>query len=247
VRLREAEIVSREDLGSHRLLRCRWRGEEPSPGQFLMVRPGGSTLSYDPFLSRPFFVHDFEGDVVSLLFEVRGRGTELLAREEGGLLLGGPLGRGYPLPEAGPVALVGGGVWVSPLGFLARRLEELGVEHEVFLEVPAGAPEAYVEGLRGLFPWAELVPTGPDGPPGALLGAIGDLSRYRALYASGPAATLRAVAGAGVPAYLAVRERMACGTGACRGCAVPVRRPGGLSYARACAEGPVFAAEEIAW
>ena len=248
--LHEVEVLSRERLGAHRLLRYRWEGEPPGPGQFVMARPEGPAATFDPLLNRPFFVHDYRDGVLSLLFEVRGRGTALLAREGAALRVSGPLGRGFTSPPAGPAVLVGGGVWVAPLKFLARRLEAEGVAYEIFLEAPDEAPEGYVAGIRRIFPEAEIVRTGPGDSPGTLLGAAGDLSRCGAVYASGPPGTLRAVreaAGERVPAQLALRERMACGSGACHGCAVPVRRNGEVAYARACVEGPVFPARELAW
>jgi dihydroorotate dehydrogenase electron transfer subunit len=250
VKLHETEVLSRKRHGDHVLLRYRWDGPAPEPGQFVVVRPSGTQL--DPFLPRPFFVHDHEDGVASLLFVVRGRGTALLAGDEGRrLLVSDPLGRGFEVDE-GPVALVGGGVWVAPLKLLSRCLSERGVEHDVYLEMADTASPAYAALVSGLYPGATLVRTdGGSGAPRALIENLGDLSRYRAVCASGTAGTLEAVkdacAARRVPARLALRERMACANGSCYGCAVPVWREGERIYARACVEGPVFDAEELAW
>jgi dihydroorotate dehydrogenase electron transfer subunit len=243
---REVEVRSRERHGDHVLLSYGWDGPAPEPGQFVAVRPGGTGL--DPFLPRPFFVHDYEDGILSLLFVVGGRGTALLARSDR-LLVGPPRGRGFGLAEAAPVALLGGGVWAAPLRLLARRLAERGVEPEAYVEVPKDAHPDYARLLARRLPGAELVPTGGDDPQ-ALLSAAGVPSRFRAVYVSGTAATLRAAREAcagSVPAQLAVRERMACTNGACYGCAVPVWRGGEKAYDRACVEGPVFGAGELAW
>lgn len=249
MKLHPVEVLGREEHGRHVLLRYRWTGAAPEPGQFIMARPG-SHAGLDPFLPRPLFAHDHDGEEVSLLFEIRGRGTALLAGKDAGLLVSVPLGRGFAT-GGGPVALVGGGVWVSPLKLLSRRLKHEGVVHDVFLEVPVDAPVAYADFLRSRYKDATLIETGGDADPSRMmLERIGDLSRYAALYASGTAEMLGAVrttADGVVPAQLALRERMACANGSCYGCAVPVWEAGEKTYRRTCVEGPVFEAEVLAW
>lgn len=248
MKLHRAKIVHRERFGDHALLRYRWTGAVPEPGQFVMVRPAGDAL--DPFLSRPFFVHDHNEDTLSVLFEVRGRGTAMLADEDDAVLVSEPRGRGFRI-EDGPVALLGGGVWVAPLKLLSKHLERAGVAHEVFLEVPREAPEAYSAWVSENYPGAHLVSTGdPVDAPRELLARVGDLDEYVDVCVSGAPETLVAAgeACAGrVPAQLAVRERMACANGSCYGCAVPVKSGDGTTYARVCIEGPVFAGEDLAW
>lgn len=250
MRLHPVEVLSREEHGRHILLRYRWTGAAPEPGQFVMARPARHA-SLDPFLPRPLFAHDQEGDTVSLFFEVRGRGTALLAGEDAGLLVSAPLGHGFVIGNGGPVALVGGGVWVSPLKLLSRRLERSGIDYDIYLEVPGDAPKAYADFLRGRYEGASLVDTrGAGDPSRKVLDRAGDLSRYAVVYASGTAEMLGAVRRAAlgvVPAQLALRERMACANGSCYGCAVPVREAGEKIYRRTCVEGPVFEAEELAW
>jgi dihydroorotate dehydrogenase electron transfer subunit len=249
VKLHRVEVLARERFEDNVLLRYRWTESVPEPGQFVMVRPRASAL--DPFLARPFFAHDYGGGVISLLFEVRGRGTALLARESvEELLVSGPLGEGFALGD-GPVALVGSGVYYSPLKLLGRRLREAGIPYDSYLEVPDGTPEAYASWLSGIYPDAALVPT--DGSRQALrtlLGRLGDPSHYSTIYASGTSGMLVAVRGAAagkVPAQLALRERMACANGSCYGCAIPIRKAGVWTYSRSCVEGPVFPAEALAW
>ncbi len=249
MKLHEVEVVARERFGDHALLRYLWPGPAPEPGQFVMAR--ASTQSLDPFLPRPFFAHDHEDGVTSLLFEVRGRGTVLLAAEDARLFVSAPLGRGFETNGDELVALVGGGVWVSPLKLLGKSLTRAGISYDTLLEIPATAPQAYTALISESYPDATLVPTGgaPD-PSQAVLDRLGSLERYATLYASGPTEMLdaakRAAAGR-VPVQLALRERMACANGSCYGCAVPVWESGERTYARACVEGPVFPAEVLAW
>ena len=250
MKLHAVEVLERERFGEHALLRYRWKGAAPEPGQFVMVRGAAAVQAFDPFLSRPFFAHDYDDETLSLLFEIRGRGTSLLSEEEAGLLVSDPLGRGYTL-DGGPVALIGGGVWVSPLKLLAKHLSRSGVTHDTYLEIPATAPEAYAAWISENYPDAILVRTEVESDaPKAVLDSIGDLSRYVGLYVSGPAPMLNAVkrfSDGTVPAQLALRERMACADGSCYGCAVPLWKCGAREYARACIEGPIFPAEVVAW
>lgn len=252
MKLYAVEVLERERFGDHALLRYRWMGTPPEPGQFVMARASGTATSspiLDPFLPRPLFAHDYDGEAASLLFEVRGRGTALLAGEDSWLQVSAPLGRGFAPSGSEPVALVGGGVWVSPLKLLSRRLKAFRITHDVYLEVPATASEAYAAWISKSYPDATLVST--DGTPDAprtVLDRLGALGRYTMIYASGPSEMLAAVKEAStVPAQLALRERMACASGSCYGCAVPVWERGVSTYVRACVEGPVFSAEVLAW
>jgi dihydroorotate dehydrogenase electron transfer subunit len=251
VKTYEAEVSSRQRLGDHVLLRYRWTGAAPEPGQFVMVRTAASATTLAPFLLRPFFAHDYAGGELSLLFEIRGRGTALLAEKDAELLVSVPLGRGFAVEDGGRGALVGGGVWVSPLKLLSRRLGELGVPHDTFLEIPGSAPKAYAGWVRENYPDATLVSTGGSpSSPQTVLARVGGLARYAAVYVSGPAEMLTAVKSISegvVPTQLALRERMACANGSCHGCAVPVWDSGVRTYARACVEGPIFPAETLAW
>jgi dihydroorotate dehydrogenase electron transfer subunit len=249
VKLHEVEVVARERFGDHALLRYIWPGPAPEPGQFVMAR--ASAQSLEPFLHRPLFAHDHEDGVMSLLFEIRGRGTALLAEEDARLFVSAPLGRGFETDGDGLVALVGGGVWVSPLKLLGKSLAGVGIAHDTFLEIPATAPRAYAAWISESYPDATLVPTeGAPDPSRTVLDHLGALERYATLYASGPVemldATKRAAAET-VPVQLALRERMACANGSCYGCAVPVWELGERTYVRACVEGPVFPVEVLAW
>jgi dihydroorotate dehydrogenase electron transfer subunit len=51
----------------------------------------------------------------------------------------------------------------------------------------------------------------------------------------------------GYPLQVSMEENMACGVGACQGCAVLVQKDGEKTYARVCREGPVFCGDEVIW
>jgi dihydroorotate dehydrogenase electron transfer subunit len=237
-------VEERADLGSYTLLKYRWTDGPVEPGQFVMARAAGYPVALDPFLARPFSYYDYDGTVASLLFEVRGRGTALLDLAST-IEVTTPLGKGFRVdPGLGRAALLGGGIGMVPLKILSRRLDALGVPHDVFLGF-AGAGQAVV---AREFPGAGVATMdGTIGTHGTVLDAVDYLEEYGAIYACGPNPMLAAVklaAGQNSLCQLSVEERMGCGNGSCNGCVVPVN---GGGYIRSCIEGPVFPAEVLAW
>ena len=236
-------IEERKRVGNYTVLRYRWQ-RPLEPGQFVMARANGYPVTLDPFLARPFSYYDHDGEVASLLFEVRGRGTALLDHTPR-MEVSAPLGQGFRIDATmGRAALLGGGVGVAPLKILSRRLSELGIPHDVFL----GFADAATAKVAREFPGAGVATMdGSAGIHGTVLDAVPDLDGYPVVYACGPNPMLAAVkreAGEGSLCQLSVEERMGCGNGSCNGCAVPVR---GRGYVRSCIEGPVFSAEVLAW
>lgn len=238
-------IEERRELGGYTLLSYRWPEGSVQPGQFVMARVAGYPVTLDPFLARPFSFYDCEGDVASLLFEVRGRGTALLDRAPDRIEVSAPLGHGFDIEANGaPAALLGGGIGVAPLKILSRHLTARNVSHDIFL----GFADARFATVAEEFPGAKVATVdGSGGTRGTVLDAVPDLARYGAVYACGPNPMLAAVkraAGDMSVCQLSVEERMGCGNGSCNGCVVPVR---GGGYVRSCIEGPVFRAEVLAW
>lgn len=75
---------------------------------------------------------------------------------------------------------------------------------------------------------------------------------YHQLYACGPAPFLKAVSAVAqryaLPSQLSFEERMACGIGACMGCAIQIKNEDGtIKTCRVCSDGPVFTGEEVQW
>ncbi len=236
------QIEERERVGNYTLLHYRWPDDRIEPGQFVMART--TPLIWDPFLARPFSFYDYDGEVASLLFEVRGRGTALLDLAPA-IEVSGPLGRGFRIEATTErAALLGGGVGVAPLKVLARRLSELGVPHDVFL----GFADAKTAEIARAFPASKVATMdGSAGTHGTVLDAARELERYPVVFACGPNPMLAAIEraiGEGCVCQLSVEERMGCGNGSCNACVVPVRDGG---YVRSCVEGPVFGAEVLAW
>jgi dihydroorotate dehydrogenase electron transfer subunit len=244
VKFYSVKVEEREELGNYTLVRYRWADGSVAPGQFVMARAVGYPATFDPFLARPFSFYDYEGEMASLLFEVRGRGTALLDLAPT-MEVTAPLGKGFSIePGLGRAALLGGGIGVAPLKVLSRRLDLAGVPHDVFL----GFADAKSAVVAREFPVAEVATMdGSVGTHGTVLDATHTLEDYGAVYACGPNPMLAAVklaARENSLCQLSVEERMGCGNGSCNGCVVPVL---GGGYIRSCVEGPVFRAGVLAW
>ncbi|MBX6422591.1 dihydroorotate dehydrogenase electron transfer subunit [Thermosulfurimonas sp. F29] len=223
--------------------------ERARPGQFVRVK---AWWGRDPLLPRPFSVHEVLGGRIRLLYGVRGPGTETLSRLSRGdvLLLDGPLGRPFPLPERGPVWLVAGGIGVAPFLFYLSELRNRGLPTRLFYGGRSRGDLLRVDRLRELS--GALVLTTEDGSRGRK-GLVTDplsraLGRERPalMVACGPPGLLKAVGrlaeARGIPAYLSLEALMACGRGLCLGCAV-ARRGGGTL--KVCVEGPAVDSREV--
>lgn len=238
---------------------------DPRPGQFVMIRIAGLQ---DPFLSRPISIFSFSRGrshcLVKLLYRIAGKGTQILA----GLIRGsqveisGPLGKGYTLDLSRENrVLIAGGIGVAPLSLLAQHLcqsDRRGANPAV---VYLGAKTAdEVVGLDQLHKYCNSIRVCTDdgslGEKSLVTRAFQrDLKKYdparTAIYACGPKPMLQSLAGMLHDRYfcqVSLEERMACGVGACIGCAVAVRdENGNKSYGRVCADGPVFELKDVIW
>jgi dihydroorotate dehydrogenase electron transfer subunit len=215
-------VTGSERVGPYTLLRLE-RGElEPGvPGQFFMLEAPGRLLP------RPFSLCLAPPGELAFLVDPIGPGTEALCRlgagEEIGVL--GPLGHGYRLDVDRPL-LVGGGIGIAPLPYLA---EQLGGSPPVVL----GFRNADYADAAALLPGAEVVVD-------PVLVTDCNLEGFDVL-ACGPEPMLLAVAGLCPTAQLAWEAPMACGYGACYGCVVEI--DGVLE--RLCLKGPVLDAARV--
>ena len=242
------------------------------PGQFFMVRIGPGI---DPLLRRPFSIHWMEEGYLEILYRIVGKGTKMLASHKIGQEVDilGPLGKGFLIPfDLASALLVAGGMGVAPLRALAGRLysffQGFGTQaHRADLEAKVVAiiggkrsgDILCAEELQDL--GAEVFITTEDGSlgrKGLATDHLGELllkSRScdrppSVLYACGPRPMLARVAQvaafARIPCQVSLEEYMACGIGACMGCAVESKTLAS-PYQMVCRDGPVFDAEAIQW
>ena len=211
-----------------------------APGQFVNIKLEGM------FLRRPISVCDVEGDKLTIIYKVVGKGTEAMSRMSAGELdiLNG-LGNGYDLTVSGekPV-LLGGGVGVPPMYKLAKELIAQGKKVSVILGFNTKNEIFYEEEFKNL--GAEVFVTTVDGSYGIrgfVTDALKDMD-YTYFYTCGPEPMLKAVYRASVTSgQMSFEERMGCGFGACMGCSCKTL----TGYKRICKEGPVMRKEEILW
>jgi dihydroorotate dehydrogenase electron transfer subunit len=225
---------------------------EPTPGQFYMVQTGDSL---DPLLKRPFSYFRKTSETIQFLYTVKGKGTAKMKALKAGSVIQaiGPLGSGYPSPQKGIIPLlIAGGIGVASLFSLAEccirkpyliygarckndllmlnELEQLGSELITCTDDCSFGKEGKVTDIL----------------TGFLSSPFHKGSSY-IIYACGPRPMLSAVSEIAVASHIkgfvSLEENMACGFGACLGCAVQTKK----GYKRVCKEGPVFPIEEIVW
>ncbi len=210
------------------------------PGQFAQILVPGHTLR------RPISICsiDKNSGTLRFVFQVRGAGTEGLSkfREGDTIELLAPLGKGFPIDPDKRTLLVGGGIGVPPLlgaaealggnavAVLGFRNRELVILEEDFKSTGAKVLVATDDGSYGFHGLVTELGAGED---------------FQVLMACGPGPMLRGVkalaAERGAQGYLSLEQRMACGVGACLGCAVGLVDGEGREYfGHVCKDGPVF-------
>ena len=246
-------LNAKRDLGGgNALLNFEWPFQPPRSGQFFMVKAERTSV----FLARPLSVALSGVCGVSFLITARGRGTSELAAMSAGdnALLTGPLGNGWadflPQDASKPVMLLSGGIGAAPLAALGAELGRSSVSFVFLAGFRRGADgESILSALGSGADGALIVSEDGGGRPNAGRGLVTgflDAQNYSAVFACGPQAMLKSAAllcrEAGTPCFVSLEARMACGTGACLGCAVPARDG---AYKRCCSDGPVFNAEDV--
>lgn len=233
---------------------------EAIPGQFVMLRLSERSV---PFLRRPFSIHgkidaDNGGPGIEILYKVVGQGTQILSEYRRGdrVEILGPLGNGFSHEKGRQrVAIVAGGIGVAPMPFLLSFLRRQGVDPQqcsVFLGARTANDLLCTEDFSRM--GIPAIVTTDDGSAGDQCFITHPLEKAMeerpadVIYACGPLEMLKCVVGIaekhGVPCQVSIETVMACGMGACLGCAVETRIDS-ARYMHACVDGPVFNAEML--
>ena len=256
------EVLERRRVGEYQALTLAAPqiAETARPGQFVHLL-AGEDRSFP--LRRPFSIHRVERPgaargTVEVVFDVVGAGTRALAglRPHDVVDALGPLGRAFDPPEApAGCLLVGGGYGTAPLFFLATELRARRCR--VDFVIGAATAGRLLDAMEAERLGHSLTVTTDDGSAGRRGLVTDPLPELLAgtgaerVYACGPmpmlAAVSRVAAAAGVACQVAVEEQMACGTGICFSCVLPVGPGTPTRMARSCLEGPVFDGAAIAW
>ena len=216
--------------------------EITAAGQFVNIELEGL------YLRRPISVCDLDGSRITLIYKVVGKGTEQMSVMKKGetldLLTG--LGNGYDTATSGnrPV-LIGGGVGVPPLYFLAKRLVSEGKRPIAILGFNSKVDVFFEDEFRalGLEVFVTIV-DGSYGIHGFVTDALKNCGDYTYTFSCGPEPMLKAVYNASkTDGQYSFEERMGCGFGACMGCSCKTK----YGYKRICKDGPVLEKGEIIW
>lgn len=213
---------------------------KPLAGQFINIKLNNEAL----LLRRPISVYDANHNSLSVIYRVVGAGTKELASYKPGQELNilGPLGNGFPLVKNKRVLIVGGGIGVPPMYFLAKMLKD---ENDI----------TFVLGFRSksqiileneLKKYGDVFVATDDGSYGYHGNVLKIIEEnkidFDVIYACGPTRMLEALDNrycGKKEGYISFEERMACGIGICYGCACkPKQIERGML--RVCKEGPVF-------
>lgn len=236
--------------------------DDAVPGQFVTLRAQDQDT---PLLRRPFSIHRLTvtgGRVtgIEILYRVVGPCTRRFAQLQAGETVNvlGPLGKGFSLPAGcRRVFLVGGGIGVAPLLFLADRFSSTGIDPAGSALFLGGRTEADLlcrPAFRALgLPVHLSTDDGSVGHHGVITELIEkklNTDRPDLICACGPPAMLAAIgeiaAKRSIPCQVSIETLMACGLGVCLGCAVDTV-DADTGYHHTCKDGPVFDARRLKW
>jgi dihydroorotate dehydrogenase electron transfer subunit len=233
------------------------------PGQFVHLRVGQAAgASYDPLLRRPLSVlrtgtsevNDLPPTQYEVLYDVVGRGTEMLAHLRPGELADvlGPLGRPFEIErQTSRLLLVGGGVGIVPLVALAEEAIRRGIAVTLLAGFRNRGKVFPAEQVPAAVEYVVATDDGSFGHPGFVTELIPAYASWAdQVCACGPVPMLRALARLPelrarrrLPIQIAMEEHMGCAMGVCLGCVVPTRK----GPQRVCRDGPVFELSEMGW
>lgn len=250
-----AELVKKEKLldGLYKFSVCdKEIVDLAKPGNFIEIR---INENLDPFLRRPISIYnlDKENGILEFIFQVKGKGTELLSKKKEGdkIDIIGPLGNGtFQFEEYKNLAIIGGGIGIFPLYELAKQAKAakravytyLGFRNKDLVTLEKEFNEVSTN----------LTITTDDGSYQNSGFAINylekDLEKNKidCIYACGPLPMLRAIKKLAeekdIPCQLSLEEKMGCGMGVCLGCAVKTASSSAENpqYVHVCKAGPVF-------
>lgn len=230
----------------------KWK--DPQPGQFLYIRVSDSN---EPLLRRPISIYDYDNvaKIVKIVFRIEGEGTKRLSLRQKGELIDvlGPLGNGFPynsFENNKGVVLLGGGIGVPPLYYLAKQLANKGVRVTTILGYQSKQDSFLINEFTKLVETRVTSIDGSTGTKGTVLDVMNDEDHWDTFYACGPTGMLKALKekwfNHPIEGFISLEERMGCGIGACYGCIVKLDKAlDTRGYKKVCSDGPVFDFREV--
>jgi len=233
--------------------------KEAVPGQFVTLRTSTKLV---PLLRRPFSIHNAnkETGIIEILYKVIGQGTKKLSNKSKGEKISvlGPLGKGFStnLKDKTTAFIVGGGIGIAPLFFLYKEIKDKFKNIYIFTGACTGGDVLCVENFQNLKnPVIVSTDDGSLGDKGFITDSFKNLTdkmdketlKKSVVYSCGPHPMLKTVAKIsgekGIDCEVSMESFMACGIGACKGCAIETVD----GYKMVCKDGPVFNSKELLW
>ena len=227
------------------------------PGNFIEIKVNDQV---EPFLRRPISIYniDKENGVLEFIFQVKGKGTMILAKREEGqdVDIIGPLGNGvFKFENYQNIAVIGGGIGVFPLYELSKRAKETGKNVNVYLGFRdkdfVVLEDKFQKVCNNLIIATDNGSYGKQGLAINFLKEDADKQRPDCIFACGPVPMLRAVKEFAIQnnidCQVSLEEKMGCGIGVCVGCSVKTAKSpkDAPEYYGVCKVGPVFDAKEV--
>ncbi len=218
------------------------------PGQFLHIQCGDTTSMP---LRRPISICEVNQDAVRFIYEVKGRGTQALCKQEKTLNILGPVGNGFLVDNEKYKcpAVLGGGIGVYPMLFLTKQLAGASVYLGFRNKDLVTLEQDFAASAKSVIITTDDGSYGISGFALEQLQQDCDEKKFDIIYACGPKGMLRAVKAyaesTGIPCQISLEERMGCGIGACLTCSCETPHEGTDKYKRVCRNGPVFWSEEV--
>lgn len=224
-----------------------------TPGQFVDVK---CCEGINALLRRPISICsvDREKKTFDIVFQLKGKGTEILAQKVAGdrVDIIGPLGRPFDISNKyKKIAVVGGGIGVFPLLFLLQQSS--ASSRTAFLGFRNKECAVLTDEFKKQTNFFNMATD--DGSAGKK-GFVTDMLKeslenesYDIIYACGPMPMLKLIAaiaeGKGIRCQVSLEQRMGCGIGACLVCACKTKHEEGWKYSHVCKDGPVFWSDEV--
>jgi len=228
-------------------------------GRFFMISPianGKCREISDPLLNRPFAIANIYDDGSFLfIYQIVGKGTNIISRLKAGDTVDiiAPLGNYFNLVKNSNVALIAGGVGVSPLIYLGKLLRDQGCTVSIFYGGRSEANILPLDLLSGAYDNISIsTEDGSVGNKGFVTESIiSDIAKFDYFYSAGPTGMLYAITKLAIdnniPISVSLESHMGCGIGACLGCLVPMLDNQFAKEQRCCISGPVFDGKIIDW
>ena len=231
--------------------------KKSKPGNFIEIRVNNQI---EPFLRRPISIYNLEKEegILEFIFQVKGKGTQILSEKEIGEKIDiiGPLGYGtFEFEKYSNIAILGGGIGIFPLYELAKEAKVQNKKVDIYL----GFRNKELVMLEKEFENVsdQLLIVTDDGTYKNKGFAIDYLiennkkERYDCIYACGPIPMLKAIQKYSnennINSQISLEEKMGCGLGVCLGCAVKTAKStkDNPEYYHVCKAGPVFNAKDV--